>query len=152
LKGKFGRIILDEAYKIRNPQTKTAESIRQLFPNVAEEELAQVVVHLITATPMMNRGSDFYGYQTMFWRELFHASPEESFGDFAFGYYDDGHIPQCTPVYPEGGLLDYKNYRIPTLHNILWLSFPMVSCRDYSFGKELKFQKTSLHLLMPALS
>lgn len=47
----------------------------------------------MTATPMMNRGSDFYGYLTMFWRKIFHISPDESFGDFEFGPYNNVHIP-----------------------------------------------------------
>jgi SNF2 family DNA or RNA helicase len=70
LTGKFRRVVLDKAHKVRNPQTKTAESIRQLMPKPAvnaskEELLAQVILHLLTATPIMNRGSDLYGYLTL---------------------------------------------------------------------------------------
>src|SRR5271168_1534450 len=57
LVGKFGRVVLDEAHKIRNPQTKIAEAVRQLKPQTVEAEEAELTIHLITATPMLNRGS-----------------------------------------------------------------------------------------------
>lgn len=112
-------MVLDEAHKIRNPDTKIAESIRQLLPQTTDNDLAGLVVHMLTATPMMNRGSDFVGYLTMFWREVFRVDPDESFGDFAFDPYDDAHVPERTAAYLEGGLLDYAKNRLP-----LWRLLP----------------------------
>ena len=93
LMDKFGRVVLDEAHKIRNPQTKIAEAVRQLKPRTVEAEETELTIHLITATPMLNRGSDYYGYLTMFWRDEFHVSDTESYGDFYFDYYEEAHIP-----------------------------------------------------------
>ena len=41
---------------------------------VGDVELAKTTIHLMTATPMMNRGSDFYGYLILFWRDIFHVN------------------------------------------------------------------------------
>lgn len=119
LVGKFGRVVLDEAHKIRNPQTKIAEAVRQLKPQTVEAEEAEMTIHLITATPMLNRGSDYYGYLTMFWRDEFHVSDTESYGDFYFDYYEETHIPEHTPIYQAEGELDYDRYHLP-----LWRLHP----------------------------
>jgi len=68
---------------------------------------------------MLNRGSDYYGYLTLLWRDEFDISDEESYGDFVFDRYDDTHIPEHTPIYKPGGELDYHKVAQP-----LWRLYP----------------------------
>lgn len=112
--GKFWRFILDEAYKVRNPFTKCAEAIRQArYQGEDAQALSATVVHLLTATPMMNRGSNFFGYLTMLWRPIFQADKDETVGSFCFDLYKEEHIPEVTEVYQAGQLLDYGRYQLP---------------------------------------
>ena len=66
LKGMFRRIVLDKAYRIRNYQTLTAESIRQLIPVLTNYEDSPVTIYLLTATSIINCASNFTGYLTIF--------------------------------------------------------------------------------------
>jgi hypothetical protein len=68
---------------------------------------------------MMNRGPDFYGYLTLFWRDIFHISDRESFGDFHFDRYHDAP-PEHTPAYDAGGVVDWARHQLP-----LWRLFPL---------------------------
>jgi SNF2-related domain len=104
LHGYFYRIILDEAHKIRNPYTKTSEAIRRLEPDKK---------HLITATPMLNKGSDFYSYLTMFWKDEWDVDlAEESISNPQFDPFDPAHEPNHTPIYQPGGALNYHEKRL----------------------------------------
>src|SRR5437868_15189112 len=86
-----------------------------------------MAVHLITATPMLNRGSDYYGYLTLFWRDEFDVSEMVLYGDFEFDRYDDTHIPEHTPIYEAGGELDYGKFKQPMRpHNPKSLSSAMI--------------------------
>lgn len=99
LAGRFYRIVLDEAHKTRNPYTKTSEAIRRV---AAEKK------HLVTATPMLNKGVDFFSYLTMFWKDEWDVDmAQECGGTFVFNHFDADHLPQHTPIYQPGGALDY---------------------------------------------
>lgn len=112
--GKFGRFVLDEAHKVRNPYTKCAEAIRQARTDGEDSEaLSTTIIHMLTATPMMNRGNDFFGYLTLLWRDVFKAAIEESFGSFCFDVYKEEHMPQFTTAYQPEELLDYEQYQLP---------------------------------------
>lgn len=113
LNSKIGRVVLDEAHKIRNPQTKVAEAVRQLKPKGPQSGLAEMIIHLVTATPMMNRGADFVGYLSMFWCDELDVDVAESYGDFEFDPYDETHVPEHTEIYQTGGELDFDRYQLP---------------------------------------
>jgi len=104
LRGYFYRIILDEAHKIRNPYTKTSEAIRRLEPDKK---------HLVTATPMLNKGTDFYSYLTMFWKDEWDVNlAEESVSTPLFDPFDPAYEPKHTPIYQPGGALDYRKMQL----------------------------------------
>lgn len=56
--GRFARIVCDEAHYIKNHQTRTAISVKKLQCRVS---------WLITATPMINKMADLYGYLHLIW-------------------------------------------------------------------------------------
>ena len=96
---RFARIIADEGHKTKNPRTRIAEVLRQLKCPAK---------WLLTATPMLNRASDYYGYLLYFWNEEWDIDEaEENSGAFEFDRYNDAHVPQHTATYLPGGELEY---------------------------------------------
>lgn len=64
--GIFGRIVIDEAQKIKISSTQTQLSISAL----------NILTHcLLTATPKINRPIDLKGIMTLFWKPRFDSIP-----------------------------------------------------------------------------
>jgi hypothetical protein len=60
---RFGRFVLDETYKVRNLYTKYVEAIRQARIEGEDiKALLTIIIYILTTTPIMNRGNDFFGY------------------------------------------------------------------------------------------
>jgi hypothetical protein len=60
---RFGRFVLDKAYKIRNFYIKYIEAIRQARTEGENiKALSTIIIYILTATPIMNRNNDFFEY------------------------------------------------------------------------------------------
>lgn len=114
LQGMFQRLVLDEGHKIRNPSTLAAEVIRQIqAPNI----------HVMTATPMLNRAIDLTGYLYMLYKEEWDLDSAAEYVEFidalpeggctTLDLYTDGFTPLKTPAYRPGGRLDFGVHHLP---------------------------------------
>jgi hypothetical protein len=86
--GKIGRVVCDEAHYVKNPRTRAAECIRQLYPEHK---------WFLTATPMLNRVSDYRGYLWQLWKEIWRGLNLE--GTNPLEMFKIGFNPRETPVY-----------------------------------------------------
>ncbi|KAL8795802.1 MAG: hypothetical protein Q9182_007485 [Xanthomendoza sp. 2 TL-2023] len=66
--GVFGRVVCDEAQRVKHPSTLTHRSVKEL------EALFMVQ---LTATPIINRPVDLFGLLRLFWKASWAESPDE---------------------------------------------------------------------------
>jgi SNF2-related domain len=104
LAGCFDRIVLDEGHKVKNPQTLVSNMVKLLrAPRT----------WILTATPMMNRATDYVGYLHLLWRDDMAMDPQDYPDSDKELYTDDNLVPKQSPLYAPGGRYDFEAHSLP---------------------------------------
>jgi SNF2-related domain/Helicase conserved C-terminal domain len=112
LAGCFERIVLDEGHRVKNPQTLASNLVRLLDPTFT---------WILTATPVMNRASDYAGYLTLLWKEDMGLDEFDEPIVSKDQYTQNSLVPCSTPSYLKDGRYDFGRYGLP-----LWRLSPIL--------------------------
>jgi SNF2 family DNA or RNA helicase len=112
LAGHFHRVVLDEGHKVKNAQTLASNMVMLLKAPYK---------WILTATPMMNRATDYIGYLHLLWDDEMKLDSKDQPDDLKDIYINDTIIPKETEAYRSKGKYDFGRYRLP-----LWRLDPYI--------------------------
>jgi SNF2-related domain len=112
LAGHFHRVVLDEGHKVKNAQTLASNMVMLLKAPYK---------WILTATPMMNRATDYIGYLHLLWDDEMKLDSKDQPDDLKDIYIDDTMIPKQTEAYRRSSKYDFSQHRLP-----LWRLDPYI--------------------------
>ena len=104
LKQYFGRVVADKGHKIKNPQS---------INSFITQELGATYNWILTATPWLNRVTDFAGYLNLLFRDEMRLDDDDKPPQRLDHYLDGRVTPKVTKSYKKGGPYEWKKHQMP---------------------------------------